>query len=327
MIVFTGPRHPQRILSGRQPTSQGRHVPHSAGPTSSPVQPTRDPRWTPPHCTLDKTTYTALEFSRLPGDEIENKRRALTCPGHACGSRAFYRRRSRDGRAAHFGSTSHHPGCDAATPGPPAAGNGHDDDRTEMLNLGEELIIDTRAASAPGTQHHDPDQHPSSATPTPRHVRGDEHSPHRARGSKRLRPILGELRRSPAFARAGRTVKHGSWPAMTDRDFFHEIPSLTAEHALREETKGGHWGTIISIGDTNAGLWLNFGPPGTAGVVVPVKTTHLFRDQTGISELEDLVGSSLIVLTELEVSQRGKPYLRLPSDSDWAWLPFTDAQS
>ena len=278
------------------------------------------------HCTLDDTTYSALQFSHLNEQDLGEKRRHLICPGQNCAARSFYRRRSRDGRAAHFGSTSHRVGCDAAAPGPPAAGNGLDEELTEMLNLGEELIIDTRTSSVPTGQHHDPTEDYSRPTPTPRHTRGDDDGPRRARSSKRLRPILRELRRSPAFARAGRKVRLHTWPdlAISDRDFFHEIANLTTDHAERDDTRGGYWGTIISTGDTETGLWLNFGPPGTASVVVSAPSVQHFLDGTGAATLEDLVGSSLIVLTHLELSHRGKLYLRLPSETDWAWLPFPD---
>ena len=60
-------------------------------------------------CRGHGVTYTALDFSRLSSARLENLRRELVCV--SCGARAFFRHRSRDGRAACFGSNDHRRAC------------------------------------------------------------------------------------------------------------------------------------------------------------------------------------------------------------------------
>jgi hypothetical protein len=47
--------------------------------------------------TPDQRTFTAMEFSNLPATRLEELRTQLTCT--ECGNPAFFRKRTRDGRA------------------------------------------------------------------------------------------------------------------------------------------------------------------------------------------------------------------------------------
>ncbi|MGJ0579831.1 hypothetical protein ACR71G_17590 [Xenorhabdus bovienii] len=57
-------------------------------------------------------TYSIVEFQKLPDDDIERLRQFLEC--RKCGGKAFYRKKSVDGKAACFGSRYHT--CDDANP-------------------------------------------------------------------------------------------------------------------------------------------------------------------------------------------------------------------
>lgn len=59
-------------------------------------------------------TYSIVEFQKLPDDDIERLRQYLGC--RKCGGKAFYRKKSVDGKAACFGSRYHT--CDDANPTP-----------------------------------------------------------------------------------------------------------------------------------------------------------------------------------------------------------------
>lgn len=63
-------------------------------------------------CIYDKTapvTYTVFKFQKLSDQNIERFRQALICP--ACHEKAYFRRPSKDGRSACFGSRYHHNDC------------------------------------------------------------------------------------------------------------------------------------------------------------------------------------------------------------------------
>lgn len=63
-------------------------------------------------CTLDKSedvTYSVFKFQKLSDDEVEQYRQFLFCP--VCHGKAYYRKASKDGKAACFGSRYHQANC------------------------------------------------------------------------------------------------------------------------------------------------------------------------------------------------------------------------
>ncbi|NRB22682.1 hypothetical protein [Shewanella sp.] len=68
-------------------------------------------------CTLDETkpvTYTVFKFQKLSDADIEKYRQSLICP--ACHGKAYFRKASRDGKAACFGSRYHQVDCNEFNP-------------------------------------------------------------------------------------------------------------------------------------------------------------------------------------------------------------------
>ena len=59
-------------------------------------------------------TYSVFSFQRLSEPEIESLRQQLYCP--VCGGKAYFRKASRDGKAACFGSRYHKPDCSEFNP-------------------------------------------------------------------------------------------------------------------------------------------------------------------------------------------------------------------
>lgn len=53
--------------------------------------------------------FSVFKFQKLSDDDIERYRQALVCP--ACAGKAYYRKASKDGKAACFGSRYHHSDC------------------------------------------------------------------------------------------------------------------------------------------------------------------------------------------------------------------------
>lgn len=56
-----------------------------------------------------RITYSVFKFQKLGDDEIERLRQWLYCP--ACGGKAYFRKASKDGKAACFGSRYHQADC------------------------------------------------------------------------------------------------------------------------------------------------------------------------------------------------------------------------
>lgn len=68
-------------------------------------------------CTFDEgnpVTYSIFEFKRLPETEIDKLRYSLLCP--VCRQKAYFRRASKDGRQACFGSRYHKQECSEFNP-------------------------------------------------------------------------------------------------------------------------------------------------------------------------------------------------------------------
>ncbi|MCL1092556.1 hypothetical protein [Shewanella kaireitica] len=63
-------------------------------------------------CKLDEAepiTFSVFKFQKLSDEDIEKYRQALVCP--ACAGKAYYRKASKDGKAACFGSRYHQSDC------------------------------------------------------------------------------------------------------------------------------------------------------------------------------------------------------------------------
>ncbi|MGL5046485.1 MAG: hypothetical protein ACRC6S_02605 [Shewanella sp.] len=56
-----------------------------------------------------RTTYSVFKFQQLSDGDIERLRQWLICPG--CGGKAYFRKASKDGKAACFGSRYHQADC------------------------------------------------------------------------------------------------------------------------------------------------------------------------------------------------------------------------
>ncbi|AQS37918.1 hypothetical protein Sps_02766 [Shewanella psychrophila] len=68
-------------------------------------------------CTLDEVkpvTYTVFKFQKLSDDDIEKYRQSLSCP--VCNGKAYFRKASKDGKAACFGSRYHQVDCSEFNP-------------------------------------------------------------------------------------------------------------------------------------------------------------------------------------------------------------------
>lgn len=68
-------------------------------------------------CTIDQAnpkTYSIFEFKQLPEEQIDKLRYCLQCP--VCQQKAYFRRASKDGKQACFGSRYHKADCEEFNP-------------------------------------------------------------------------------------------------------------------------------------------------------------------------------------------------------------------
>ncbi len=62
----------------------------------------------------NRKIYDIFSFQKLDDSDIEKYRQHLICPDSNCGAEAYFRRKSKDGKAACFGSRYHNQGCSEA---------------------------------------------------------------------------------------------------------------------------------------------------------------------------------------------------------------------
>lgn len=116
----------------------------------------------------------AEDFARQDPNWIATNRRQLTCP--QCGQPAYFRARTKDGKAPCFGSRQHQEDCTAATevvqdpgrPGDEVPAIANDGTEFELVltgpfapeDAGERVAVDSQAdARAPRAQRHDGEAH------------------------------------------------------------------------------------------------------------------------------------------------------------------------
>ncbi|WP_076410173.1 hypothetical protein [Shewanella sp. UCD-KL12] len=91
-------------------------------------------------CTFDKDnpiTFTVFKFQSLSADEIEQFRQSLICP--SCNGKAYFRKASKDGKVACFGSRYHQADCVEFKPSKAKA---HEEQAIAELN---QVLVDSDA--------------------------------------------------------------------------------------------------------------------------------------------------------------------------------------
>ncbi len=118
-------------------------------------------------CTLDKSQdepYSVFKFQKLSRDEIEEYRQFLLCP--VCRQKAFYRKASKDGKAACFGSRYHKFDCSEFKPSQAKLREEQDAlEVNQQLVDSDALVIDfskPTAVKTAGNKHRSKSKTPSS---------------------------------------------------------------------------------------------------------------------------------------------------------------------
>lgn len=256
-------------------------------------------------CTEDGRTYAAVDFQWLPNGELARKRRSLECP--KCGGPAFFRKASRSGQAACFGSRSHEPSCELATPERYSNADGRGEDQDEILNPGNWIVVDLGSGESREPVVREDAGLPRNKERHGRHVGGGvrSHAPMR----RSLSTLLRHLIETPNFKHSSQTLEITGYIEMKVRDLFVPLLSVTAEY---EGHFRGYWGMLSDARQTSDGtLWLNSWGPETISFCLNKDYVNQLFQQYGIEDEEGLAGAYILVFGSPSVSQRKKVYCDL----------------
>lgn len=255
------------------------------------------------HCTLDDSTYQAVQFAILPPNELARKRRFLICP--ECRGPAFFRKASRSGQAACFGARPHQEGCTLAASDYEQNDIGPGDDQDILENPGQRIILDFNFG-APSDRHNDLNAPAIAGGRGGRFVGGGVRPD--AAMHRRLSTILRNLMMSEQFRTSRQKIQIVGTDEFTVSDFFVPFDAVAVQH---ENKYQGYWGMIASarFGQTNA-LWLNSGGRDDMSICVQEQFVNEFYERFHITDEEDLAGIYALVLGTLRTSQGGKKYVQ-----------------
>lgn len=258
-------------------------------------------------CTEDDQIYTAAVFSNFPLGELERMRQQLICA--ECTGPAFFRKASRNGRAACFGARPHHEGCGLAAQDSEQVIEGEGTDLDVLNNPAEKIVVDLAFGAQHREVHGDPDEGQGRAGRAPRYV-GANPRPD-ARMHRRLSSLLRALIEAPQFSESNQLLEIAGRPETRVCDFF--IPLLNANPNMRGQFHGW-WGLISDAQDgADGSLWLNGGGRSSISFCVSTDLRSEVLERFRLDDNEQLAGAYLLVLADLRVSQNGKIYCVIES--------------
>lgn len=255
-------------------------------------------------CMLDNQTYTSALFSQLPFADIGEKRRNLVCP--ECRGPAFFRKPTRNGRAACFGARPHQPNCSLSVLDETRIIHGQGEIADVIYNPGERIFVDL-VFGAQEYVHAEPNFSP---------IRGGaragihigNNAANNARMHRRLSTLLRTLIESPAFRNSHQVIEILGIEIQA-RDFFVPLLEIQSNHL---NVIRGFWGMLSDVGvDQNGTAWLNSGGRGNISFVIDDNSFSQICERFNINEEEDFSGAYILVIGEARLSQNGKVYCSL----------------
>jgi len=251
--------------------------------------------------TPDQQTYTAVEFSHLPAARLEELRTQLICT--ECRNPAFFRKRTRDGRAPCFGGRPHRDNCPQATAGAGAWGAQGSDDQDERINIGDRIVLDLRLEG--GLTEDSPGGDPAQRRPGRGRSYGGNGT-QQALMYRRLRTILRNLIRSESFRQSSQIIEVTNLVTSKASDFFVHFDDVKHQHLGKFL---GLWGTLSDARLSAETIWLNTGGPIMPSIPVDESNETTLLGLARATELEDLAGAYVLVLGKVEQSGTWKKYV------------------
>ena len=268
-------------------------------------------------CTLEQSegvTYSVFKFQKLSDDELEQYRQFLSCP--VCNGKAYYRKASKDGKAACFGSRYHQASCREFKPS--LAKVKEEQDATEVNQVlvdSDALVIDfsmgpsvvrtvkSKAGSvAQGTKASElvdvsvdvlvnaPEkQHSNQQGPIVPSTKTMSPTADKRISSQGLEKLLNSLLRGSELADSDLWV-------YTDEKYRWRAKNLFVNFADAEPTENGaprmYWGTISH---SNKEMhWLNPADSQDVGVPIDEIKKALFN-KFAIEDRRDIEGAGIIM--------------------------------
>ncbi|QQX79416.1 hypothetical protein JK628_18075 [Shewanella sp. KX20019] len=271
-------------------------------------------------CQYDATkpmTYSVFKFQKLSDGDIEKYRQALVCP--ACAGKAYYRKASKDGKAACFGSRYHQADCAEFKP---SAAKEREEQHAIEVNKqvvdSDAMIIDfscaakvtkpkvrptvDKALSENGevAVNSSPDitsvpaeadlSKPALAIAKPELVNEDDKSETKMRiATQGLEKVLHSLLRGSDLATSDLWV-------YTDEKYRWRAKNLFVNFADAEPTDNGaprmYWGTISHTDKER--LWLNPAETKDVGIPIDMFSSSLIS-RFGLKVRRDFEGAGIIL--------------------------------
>lgn len=265
-------------------------------------------------CTLDNHIYTSIDFSQLSFADMSEKRRSLICP--ECHGPAFFRKKTRNGRAACFGARPHQPNCQLSVQDETIVIRGQGEVADVIYNPSERIIVDLVF----GAQQH------IHAEPGLSSIHGGARAGVHVGGSvvnnasmrRRLSTLLRTLIESTEFRSSYQTLEILG-DEIKVRDFF--VPLLEIQQYHLNVTRG-FWGMLSDVAvDEYGTFWLNSGGRGNMSFAVGKNTFKQVCERFNIVEEEELSGAYILVIGVARTAQSGKVYCSI-NDPDMICIRF-----
>jgi hypothetical protein len=254
-------------------------------------------------CTFDNRIYSSREFSELPDTKLEELRVHLICD--ECKGPAFFRRRTRNGRAPCFGGRPHGNSCSYATAESGAWGSGGNDHEDERINRGDHIILDLRLDVEDVT--------PTAGGEAGRRRHGQGRTfdgvdgPSRAYTHRKLRGILRRLIRTTELSTSSLVFEVPNAVTLPANELFVPFDEISDHHIGQFH---GYWGTLASaVLGREETIWLNTGGRGQPSIPIDASDLTTLLALGRVDDLEDLSGAYILVLGNLNVSTGSKLYI------------------
>jgi len=242
----------------------------------------------------ERHTFSILKFQALPETDIEQFRQFLECP--ECKEKAYYRKRSSDGKAACFGSRYHIAGCDEGHPSTQRDREmRHAVEVNQFIAAADLISIDfmlsnTKKPIIEGQTVASTSTPPKKSVNTSqKHAGKNETTKVKVLG---LEKILNSLMRGSDLAESSSLIELDSGYKFKAKNLFVNFAEAEPSANAKEAKPKMYWGTISHV-DKELN-WLN--PSDCTDVGIPIaKYKSKILARFNISEGRQLEGAGIIL--------------------------------
>lgn len=258
-------------------------------------------------CTESDKVFSIFEFKVLPDAEINRLRYSLLCP--VCKQRAYFRRASRDGKQACFGSRYHDLECEEFNPSSQKTEDQKQLAEVEKLVLEvDELLIDfsvpiSRKSAKPQQEKNPPKARMQSESIKKEGVKKESEV---SVNKQTLKKLLVSLLRGSSLASSDLWIYTSEKHKWRAKNLFVNVNDATP-------TDNGaprlYWGTLSHADKTLN--WLN--PAEERSVAIPLsKFQTQFVSRFDIQEPRDVEGAGFIIFAKcVESKDKKRKFLQL----------------